>query len=278
LLPFLACAGIYLVLIRERRQGVILLAASVLAFWVIVGHLVPYLNDRGGYDYAGTFTEVRARPWLLPARLVTPPAKLTTVLMWLAPFGFLPLFSPIALLAVPFALSRFLSALPNHWSTVFHYWAPLAPILAMAAGDGLARLARRVGDDRLRKTIVRAVLAVAVLFALVLPGRQPVFRLFRASNYRSTPFLESGRRALRLVPQGASVVAQTAIAPHLAHRPVIHHLTETAPDADVVIAAAGLSPWPLPDEAALWRLVDARRSRGYVVVFDENGWVVLERR
>ncbi|MBP7568662.1 MAG: DUF2079 domain-containing protein [Acidobacteria bacterium] len=71
-----------------------------------------------------------------------------TVLLWLAPFAFLPLASPLLLLALPFALTRFLSDSPFHWGPAFHYSAPLAPVLALAAADGLARLQRHIQNAR----------------------------------------------------------------------------------------------------------------------------------
>lgn len=277
LLPFLAVLGIFVAARGDRRHGVALTAASLAAFAVIVGLVVPAFNEGGVYRYGGTFREVLARPWMLPLTLMTPGIKALTVLMWLAPFAFLPLASPIALLAVPIAVTRLLSANPLHWGPSFHYSAPLAPILAMAAGDGLARLARLVRDERHRRRLLHALTGVAIVFSLVLPGRQPVFRLFRAGEFQESPVLASGRRALATVPAGVSVVAQTAIAPHLSHRDAIYRLDEQAPEAEFLIAALPLSPWPLPDRAAVQGMIDARRSRGYVVVFEENGWIVLRR-
>lgn len=277
LLPFLACVGAWLIVRGDRRQGTALVVASLAAFVVIVRLVVPAFNDHGVYMYGGTYRDVLLRPWSLPITLVTPPVKALTMAMWLAPFAFLPLFSPLVLLAAPFALVRFLSASPFHWGTAFHYSAPLAPILVMAAGDGLARLARRVRGGRGRQWILRGFPAVAILLSLVLPGRQPMFRLFRGGQFEETAFLASGKRALATVPDDASVVAQTAIAPHLAHRHALYPLDAHAPDADFVIVASGLSPWPLPSEAELWKVVEARRASGYAVAFEENGWVVLRR-
>jgi len=277
LIPFLICVGVLLVVRRERRHGVGLLVGSLAAFVVVVGLVVPAFHEHGLYNFTGVYREALARPLMVPLTLVTPPVKAMTVLMWLAPFAFLPLFSPLVLLAVPFALARFLSASPSHWGTAFHYSAPLAPILVMAAGDGLARLASRMTHASYRRWFLRGVPVVAILLSLVLPGRQPAFRLFRSGQFTETPFLASGRRALALVPPDASVVAQAAIAPHLTHRQLIFNADTDTPDAEFVIAASGLSPWPLRDEAALQRFVEDRQRSGYQTVFQENGWIVLRR-
>ena len=86
----------------------------------------------------------------MPAILVSPPGKLRTMLIWLAPFAFMPLRSPFALLLIPVALARLLSSSPTHWGAAGHYSAPLAPILAMSASDGLARLGAPTGPELVR--------------------------------------------------------------------------------------------------------------------------------
>jgi hypothetical protein len=48
------------------------------------------------------------------------------------------------------------------------------------------------------------------------------------------------------------------------------------PDAEYVIAAIDLDPWPVTREE-LARLVSDRRQRGYEPAFEQDGWVVLRR-
>src|SRR4030095_13971899 len=106
---------------------------------------------------------------------------------------------------VPFALTRFLSASPNHWGTVFHYSAPLAPIVAMAAADGLARIARRLRDahrDGIARRVVAGVAAASVILSAFIPGRQPLWRVFAPSHYRASMTSLIGDRAVAMVPPG----------------------------------------------------------------------------
>ena len=118
---------------------------------------------------------------------------------------------------------------------------------------------------------------VAALLASLLPGHQPHWQLLAPGFYRATASDETGRRALALIPDDASVAAQTAIAPHLTHRLEVFKLDSQAPDADYVITAEGLSPWPVGSAADVRRLVEERLARGYVRVFEEDGWTVLRR-
>jgi hypothetical protein len=119
--------------------------------------------------------------------------------------------------------------------------------------------------------------AACVLFSSLLPGGQPLWELFRADHYRMTTLHRTGYRAIAQIPRDASVVAQAAVVPHISQRDHVFMLDAKAPDADFVIAARGLNPWPLGSDADIARLIDDRRRLGYRLVFDESGWTVLRR-
>jgi uncharacterized membrane protein len=277
LAPFLAFVGGYLMLRGERVRGAILLAGGLVAFAAMVAVVIPMASDAGEYGYQAAFGEALRSPWRVPLQMVNPPIKMLTALLWVAPFALLPLASPLSLLLLPFAFERFLSGSQNHWGTIFHYSAPLAPVAAMAAVDGLARIASRVRDADWRRHTVSILTGVCVLFAALLPGHQPLWRLFSKKLYQFGPVEHSSRAALDLIPADASVVAQTCIAPHLAHRRLLFPLDRAAPDADFVVAVDQRSAWPLANGAAVQALLADRIGRGYVVLFDRDGWVVLRR-
>ena len=154
LIPLLTFLGLYLVVMGEHRRGAILVGISLAAFFLIVGALIPSFSDTGQYAHGGALSEILRRPWMIPVTLVTPPDKVFTALMWLAPFAFLSLGSPLALVLIPFALSRFLSPAELHWGTTFHYSAPVAPILVLSAGDALARITSRIDRLGMRKRMM----------------------------------------------------------------------------------------------------------------------------
>ena len=277
LVPVLVALGLYLTWQGEQLRGAALAALSLIAFVLIVGIVIPALGDSGQYAYTSVFDDALRDPWLIPAALVTPPVKVLTALMWLAPFAFLPLGSPLAVLLVPFALSRFLSANELHWGTSFHYSAPLAPILVMSAGDALARMASKLERPEVQKRFTAWAVGACVILSAVLPGGQPLWDLFSVDYYRQTAFHRTGYSALTLIPEDASVVAQAAVVPHLSQRKSIHMLDSTAPDADFVIAGTLLSPWPSDSYADIRQLLDERQRDGYRLIFEESGWTVLRR-
>jgi uncharacterized membrane protein len=252
-------------------------AASLIAFIVIVGLVIPAASDTGLYGYRGTYEEVLRHPWSIPVTLVNPPMKMRTAFLWVAPFAALPLASPLSALLAPFGIERFLSSSQNHWGTIFHYSAPLAPIVAMAAADGLARVTSRIRSAPYRSRTTATLAGICVLLAAFLPGHQPLWRLFAPASYRFGALERAGRDALRIIPADASVVAQTNVAPHLSHRASLYRLDAQAPDADYVIAVDGRSTWPLANFEDIRNLLQERQRGGYRVVFDREGWIVLRR-
>jgi uncharacterized membrane protein len=277
LLPLVAWFGAYLWWTGHRRRGLTVMVMGLLAFAVVVGFLIPYLGAQDNFGYSSAYAAVVQQPWRIPEGLVSPPTKLYTALMWLGPFAFLSLASPLVVLAIPLVLVRFLSSSPLHWGTAFHYTAPLAPILAMAAADGVARVVEKMRSEsaRPRRRLIAA--AACLVLASLLPGHQRHWRLITPAFYRAAPQAAGARHALSLVPASASVVAHAAVLSHLSERHRAYVLRPGAPDADYVVSASGLSPWPMQNEVELHDLLAERRARGYRVLIDQDGWTVLKR-
>jgi hypothetical protein len=124
----------------------------------------------------------------------------------------------------------------------------------MAAADGLA-LVRRA-----RPGVATAAAMVVVVLCAILPGRQPLWRVFAPGHYRLTPDVAIGRQVLALVPPEAAIVAQAALVPHLSQRATIHMLDAHAPEADYVIGQPDLSPWPNATRAEVERLLRDRNG------------------
>jgi uncharacterized membrane protein len=282
LIPLVAACGALWWLRGERVRGAAVAIGGVLVFLLVVKWVIPALSSTGGYSVGGSFSGVLNNPSSIFTELVTPPVKLETMGLWLLPFLFLPLASPLALLIVPLALERFLSSSPNHWGTAFHYSAPLAPILVMAAADGLARLGRRIDNPATRGRVITGAAAASLVLCAFVPGHQPLLKLFTPEFYRSPAFAATASLALDKITPSASVVAQASLVPHLSRRQEIFTLradgrTANA-DADFVIAApADLNSWPFADAADVERQLAAYRIRGYVPIFEQSGWIVLRR-
>lgn len=280
LIPLVGGFGLYLWAHGDRRRGALAITASVAAFALVIGVLIPSLSSTGSYVYTSAFGGVMRQPWMLPITMVTPLVKVRTMALWLAPFLFLPLASPLVILVPVIAVERFLSSSPNHWSALFHYSAPLAPILAMAAADGLARIGRVAAARKgapWSRVLVSSVATVIVLACAFLPGRQPLWRVFDPSHYSAPAWLADASAALALIPSDASVVAQSPVVAHLTHRRRIYMLSTMPVDGDYVITSRNLNVWPLDDIGQLDAIVAARFGATHMKVFDRNGWTVWRR-
>ena len=272
LVPLVGMFGLRLIGLGEVRRGIAAIVLSIAAFATIMIVVMPMLGGESTSHYLTPHLRaVEGGPLSILANLVTPSEKLRTVAMWLLPFLFLPLRSPLILLAIPLVLSRLLSGSPNHWSTSFHYTAPLAPILAMAAADGLSRVVAG------RRTILRVAPVFMCVLCAILPGRLPLWRVFAPGHYQASREDITGFEILATIPDDASVAAQYAVVPHLSRRRFIYGLRPGTPDTDLVIVTAHRGAWPLADFEGIKGLLRERLDRGYRQIVERDGWIVLAR-
>jgi uncharacterized membrane protein len=287
LAPFVAFLGLFLVLRRRFWHGIAAVVLGLAGFILIVGWIMPAFAEGGGYRFAGTFDHLGGirgiallaltQPWRLLLLLVSPAQKVRLILLWLGPFAFLPLASPYGLLLLPIAATRLLSATELHWYADFHYSAPLAPVLAMAAADGLARVSVRIPAPEARRRWVVGLAALVLALCALMPSKLPFWRLLSPRWYVLTASDRTGSEALLVIPADASVAAQDAILPHLSGRARIYTLRATSPATDYVIASREVSSWPHAGWDAIAARLDEKRRGGYASVFERGGWVVLAR-
>jgi uncharacterized membrane protein len=212
---------------RRMRAGLLLLTWGFAWSFLAIGVIIPHFNPAHHYDYwsdggvlaPGGHMSVTGlakqfvRAW---------PDKLQTTVMLLLPTAFIALRSPLALIAGPSLLLRFLSTNSSFWGTFWHYNATVMPIFFVAAVATLARIQAAMDSDEAaglpswgtgRRGRGRAVLAgarhhgVAMMVAVVvvLAFRFPVSNLWNAQTYRIGPHVASANAAMAKVPDGATV-------------------------------------------------------------------------
>jgi hypothetical protein len=159
-----AAIGLYLIIAGLRanvsdprgqhrmRAGLFLLiwgfAWSFLAIAVIIPHFNPahhydYWSDGGVLAPGGHLSVIGLAKQFLRAW----PDKLQTSVMLLLPTAFIALRSPLALIACPSLLLRFLSTNSSFWGTLWHYNATVMPIFFVAAVAALARIQAAMDAD-----------------------------------------------------------------------------------------------------------------------------------
>lgn len=207
---------------RDRRVGVtvcvIATAVTALAMFVVIPHFATLggLGRLGsGADAGGGYGAAVAQPWLIPIKLVWPPAKPLTVFMMLAVTGFTATISPLTLVAVPTLLWRFTANTPNYWGLSWHYSAVLMPMVFLAMVDTLSR----------RHFCLRRFVPVfAMALAAVLCAAFPLQNLAIPGFWHTPRHVAAANAALRTVPSGVRVAATNNPAPHLVDRTTVHPL------------------------------------------------------
>jgi uncharacterized membrane protein len=230
-LTFLAM-GLYAVLVQRRVRFGIPIACLTAAWFLTVTQVVipaiagtayKYWSYRNLGDSLGqALAELGRRPYKAITLALDRWEKVRTLLLLVGAWSFLPLLSPLFIVAIPSLVERFWSTNPSYWSTKFQYSLPLAPILAFAAADTLAR-SRRLLDERLRRLFTR-VSAGAIVVATLVITLWVVRPLAQLESHRTASEAAEVRACLGRIPGGASVAASNSLVPHLSHRRHVYPL------------------------------------------------------
>jgi uncharacterized membrane protein len=230
--------GAFLLAAGERRRGAVALIAGAawyeLATQVVIAHFAPSgryghwaYTELGGGPLSALWALVQ-EPWRLLTIGLSPSVKARTLAALFAPFLLLSLPSRLVLLAVPLLAERFLATNPNYWVAHFQYSLAIAPVLAMAAADGLRTLARLLPENRRPPAIVVAcaVIAVANVALTRLASPDAALTTVTSAGELTTPAgAAAGLRMLARVPPGSSVAATDQLLAHLSERSDLVRIT-----------------------------------------------------
>lgn len=282
--------GAYLFVTRQRAMGLSFMVGGVAATWVATHVLIPAVGGSASSFWAygqlgstlpGVAWHVVTHPLQTLKMLVTPRVKLDTMLALFGFLAYLPLASPLVLVAVPLLLERFLAAgFPSWWTTSYHYDAFVVMPLFLAAVDGAARMQRRLPTRYIRWPAFTPAVAWA---ALVLAGVvvalpwTPLGNLMHPALYRLNPRLRAADTAVAVIPDGALVEAADDIGPRLSSRTQVLLLDGAPRWAPWVVADPPDLEFPFCSAKQQARYVTFLEGHGYAQVFSRDGIVVLHR-
>ena len=282
-----AAIGIYIAVVQHRwRLGAAVIAVSVAWFATLIEFVLPAIAGspygHWTYDALGTgpgsaLLHVIRHPLSSLRLLVDNSAKVKLVGGLLGAWLFLPVLSPLALVAIPTLFERLWSSNPALWSASFQYSLVIAPILAFAAVDALARLQNRFSLSRWRERVGVGV-SLAVLTAGLILSFAVVRPFDEVGTYISSKQVSDIQSCLTVIPADAAVSASTALLPHLSHRYQIYLLTMKR-DADYVAIdlAAYLGHFAPGEAADLRTTITESLASGYEVACSRGTTVVLHR-
>jgi uncharacterized membrane protein len=271
------------------RGGLLLavwgLAWSALAIAVIIPHFnpahqYPYWNNGGVVAPGGHLSLAAvARQFIAGGT-----EKLWTVYLILLPVAFLALRSPLALIAVPSLLLRFVSTNNYFWGDGWHYNATVMPIVFLAAVDGMARFrassARRArpGLPRPGELVARYGAVAMVLVAGWTAVRFPLAGLWNSQAYVITPHVSAEDAAMARVPDGVTVEATLSMLAPLAARDTTYWIgTSPNPAPQYVVFDNDDSGWSPPPSDVLTFVDQRHPGYQYVRIFLDNNVYVFRR-
>ena len=256
---------------------------SVFAITVIIPHFNPlheyyYWKDggvvAGGHGFSvGSLVAQTATGW---------PTKLQTVILLLLPTAFAALGSPIALLALPSLLLRFVSTNTAYWGTDWHYNATIMPILFIAAVAAMARW--RAADASAPRALLRVGLArhgapMMAAIAVAVAFQFPLSTLWHGSTYAISPQVAADNAAMAVVPDGATVQTTLNMLATLAARTDTFWIGNAGNPLTTYIVFdgknSGYTPAPANVPAFIAGLYPAA---GYTQVFERSDVYVFRRR
>jgi uncharacterized membrane protein len=287
--------------IFQRRWRLALSMGGISAAWFlfVMYVVIPALSPAGYRHWAypalgpgpiSAALHVITHPTQAVSLFFTPLEKTKTLLALLSSWLFLPLGSPISLVALPALVERFWSSDVNTWTPRFQYSMILMPPMAFATVEVLARLRTRLQrlpfrldtqdvprswriwtpTEWLPTGLAGMTLLTTVFVAFA--GVQP-FRDF--SSYLTATQASQLDSCLRVIPPAASVDAGYYLVPHLASRQAIFILPPASNASYLAV-----DPATEPNEtvkAQTRQIVLQALANGYGVACSRGLALVLER-
>jgi uncharacterized membrane protein len=266
--------GIYAVIKGEKRLGARLALIGAVSYELITRVIMPafghhvylyWFYSELGTDIPSALLHLASHPVEGIKLLVSPIAKVKLWVMLMVPFLGLPLVSPATLLAIPLLAERLYSTDPNHWATHFHYNAPFAPILVIAASNGMSQICRyRPSFGRM---LPRVVPVAMLLLALYLSIGMPFRQLISKSTWTGSETQRAVIEALREIPSGAKVEASNRLVPQLMGRTDVVLVDGVGhPDVSWSAVLLGDKEWPFDEPQQQQVYVDGLIASGWHVV------------
>ncbi len=286
----LIALGFYILAVQRRFViGAVLMVVNAFWFALLLGVVMPALA--GGpyrhWEYSGLGSDplhavvnIARSPLKSLELLVTPIVKAR---VWIASFGgwlFLPLVSPLTLIAIPSFLERFWSDIPDLWTFHMQYSMLSAPILAFAAVDGAARLNAALSARKPSRIGLRAAMAVLAAGVVLSIFVNPLAEL---STYVSSATAADIQACLDVIPSSASVASTQNLLAHLATRTSIYQIpiqSTSGPTVDPITVNVQYLAIDMATEGndAKYRAVVQRAlGTGYGVACTKQLTVILEK-
>lgn len=217
--------------------------------------ILPFFNTAGEFAYADKIdtAALLGDPLTAGLSLLYPGVKAMSLLMLLLVGLGIWVRSPLAWVALPTVLWRFLSPNEGYWESTWHYSLVLMPIVFLALINVLAprlkpdsaRDARRHPSQQRQVPLALLCSAAVLAVSLVMLPKQPLWQLTQSTfaTLTLTSSDENKVRALSTIEPGARVASDLTLLTYLVPDHTVYWIGEDLKDAPdyVVIDIAGNS-------------------------------------
>jgi uncharacterized membrane protein len=294
-----AAIGIVMIMLARRdagRQGAgrhgrdlcgpLLIAWGLGWSYLAVTVIIPHFNSAHKYPYwslggAATAGGHFALGTLAGQLFAASPAKLPTVALILLVTAFLAVRSPIALVAIPGLVLRFIATDSAYWGTAWHYNATVMPIVFVAAIDGLARIraARMRGTaSRLGLAMLRHGPAAMLAICGALAFQFPLSNLWNPQAYAIDGQVRAADAAMARVPDGVTVETDLGLLAPLAARTDTFWLgTPGNPPPQYIVFDSGSTDFQPPPASVPGFISTRHPGVTYREIFRDDGVYVFRR-
>ena len=254
---FFFCVYMFL---TQRTQRVACAAGAIAAalyFVVTVQFLIPFFRAKAGLPGSFEFSVLWVGEGMdvltLARYILLHPVVLLKTIQWstagrallkvLASLLFLPLFSPVVLLAVPPVLILAASKSEVMQGLGLHYFSGILPFLFLSFVFGLKHAD---GFFRRKGTFAKAG-TIALVLVLLVNIANFKWNYLKPGRYANLGEYRSVKRCIALIPKEASLAASSALIPHIPKRKNIYMLTDPR-EPDFILVHARVTPWPMTAE------------------------------
>ena len=207
--------------------------------------------------------------------------KLELYLVLLLSGGWALLLRPwYLLMLVPILAQKLLTHDYALWGINYQYAVEFAPVLCLAVFEAVRM--RKSERQQLWLAGTVAVLAGAAT-VFTMEKRQAKWydaeatRFYSPAHYRSPYVASQLRSALRQIPEGAAVSAQTHLAPRLINRQKLYHYPVLQDAAYIAITKFDQNLYPLNPEQHQARIRELRQDLRFRVMYEDHQLLIFQR-
>ena len=301
--------GIYIILKKNKKRGVITAGLALTYFIFIIGFLMPFIGaehttSKSGpqdflhnrYAYLGnSYTEISetliTKPiYVLKHIFTLPKIKYVFLLFFSVGFGVFSIFAPeILMVSLPIFAINLLSEYEPMYQIYYQYNAGIIPLIFISTIYGIPRFIKFF-NKRLKKVDYKRLLWIVVVFIFsttllssYLYGPLPFSRAFSFRVYDvNSEFVKTGHELIGMIPKDSSVLAPVNVVPHLISHKKIYMLSPPYPG---YFESAGVNKNASIDyiimfdnQYELYKLKKLLPMEDYNKIIQKNGWWLLRNQ